>query len=338
MLAKQYKLLVTFCIIVCCLSGCERNELCYDHPHGNLYIRVLWDKVPSIIQNSLPEGVAIRFFHQNKEANYPYATHYYRDNGGGLANVSNGEYKMMIYNSDTETLNFRNMNNHYDAQAYLFPRTRETYLRTRVTAVNKYAITYPELSIANSQTRGEILIGQSDRTFTTTSQDIVSNAIGGLDKTEADTINTHPESRVLWTKITAKVKRLKGAVSCAASLSGVNHTVNLHDGSTSNDTGTLIFDMFQTDETTITQTLNIFGFTQSPEGTSPNSKIQQILRIEFLMTNNTVCGFDFDVANQIDFANIKPEIEIPINVGEIELPVMEINGDGLFDADISNWG
>ena len=45
--------LATYLIL---LSGCDRNDLCYDHPHENLHVAVVWDSVPAELQTSLPEG------------------------------------------------------------------------------------------------------------------------------------------------------------------------------------------------------------------------------------------------------------------------------------------
>ena len=51
--------LATYLIL---LSGCDRNDLCYDHPHENLHVAVVWDSVPAELQTSLPEGVRISMY------------------------------------------------------------------------------------------------------------------------------------------------------------------------------------------------------------------------------------------------------------------------------------
>ncbi len=338
MTIKNCKLIAFLLLLLPLVTSCERNELCYSHPHGNLYVNVVWDDVPPLIQNTLPEGMAIRFFHKDEAAGYPYANHFYRGPYGGLTNVPNGDYKLMVYNSDTERINLKGLDKHNDVCAFLSQRTRNNYLSGIVSSSNVYRIEYLDDTRANTRTRSEILIGQTDRVFTTMSQDARSTAIGGIDNAETDTIYTHPQSRVMWTKITVKANGLKGALSCAGSISGVNHTLQLHDSNTTDETGTIIFDMFQTDDTTLSQTLYIFGFEQSPAGTPRDESIQQILRLEFLMTDNKVYAYEFDVANQIDFANLKPETEVPIYITEIDLPTMTDQSGGLFDADISNWG
>ena len=93
--------LATYLIL---LSGCDRNDLCYDHPHENLHVAVVWDSVPAELQTSLPEGVRISMYavqqarQEQSGANYTY----YRDTYGGDVTVQNGIYNFLLFNSDTE--------------------------------------------------------------------------------------------------------------------------------------------------------------------------------------------------------------------------------------------
>ena len=85
--------LATYLIL---LSGCDRNDLCYDHPHENLHVAVVWDSAPAELQTSLPEGVRISIYavqqarQEQSGANYTY----YRDTYGGDVTVQNGTAKV----------------------------------------------------------------------------------------------------------------------------------------------------------------------------------------------------------------------------------------------------
>lgn len=109
--------LATYLIL---LSGCDRNDLCYDHPHENLHVAVVWDSVPAELQTSLPEGVRISMYavqqarQEQSGANYTY----YRDTYGGDVTVQNGIYNFLLFNSDTERIQLRGMDNMYTAEAY----------------------------------------------------------------------------------------------------------------------------------------------------------------------------------------------------------------------------
>lgn len=206
--------LATYLIL---LSGCDRNDLCYDHPHENLHVAVVWDSVPAELQTSLPEGVRISMYavqqarQEQSGANYTY----YRDTYGGDVTVQNGIYNFLLFNSDTERIQLRGMDNMYTAEAYLDARTRTPYSTRATTNRNIY---YSAASNANLHTRSELLISEPDRFFATYSS---VETVEAFDRNRSDTIYAYPCSRVLRVVLTVKVQGLEGAVSCRASLSGV---------------------------------------------------------------------------------------------------------------------
>ena len=41
--------LATYLIL---LSGCDRNDLCYDHPHENLHVAVVWGPNTEVLSDT----------------------------------------------------------------------------------------------------------------------------------------------------------------------------------------------------------------------------------------------------------------------------------------------
>lgn len=322
--------ILTTCLIL--LSGCDRNDLCYEHPHENLHVKVVWDSIPEELQASLPEGVRISMFRKEKQSGSDYT--YYRDTYGGDIMVQDDTYDFLLFNSDTQMIQLRGMDNIHTAEAYLTERTRTPYSTRATTNKNIY---YPATSRANSMTRSEKLITEPDRFFATYCSLETVKTYG---KTVSDTIYAYPRSRVLRVTLTVKVQGLEGASSCRASLSGVAQGISLATGECTDETGTAIFDMEKTSDTFLSKAINVFGLVRSSDNISEEEQVQHIVQLEFVMRDNSVVNYEFEISEQIDFDAIEPEIVIPIVVEEVKLPEVEIpdKPGGGFDANLSDWG
>lgn len=324
------------------LAGCDRNDLCYTHPHENLYVEVMWDLLSEQWQHTLPEGVRISLYaadaadaaDANGQQGGTWNNYtYYRDTYGGRILANDGTYELLVFNSDTEMLQFRNMENIHTAEVYLENRTRKPYTTRSVSDRHVY---YPEGSQANAATQGEELIGETDSFF---AMHRSCEVVRTDNARQADTVYAHPANRVLMVTLKVKVKGLKGAGSCRASLSGIAKGVALDDGKCITETGTVIFDMDKQDETFLSRTIHIFGINKSPDGTPEEQQIQHIVQLEFMMKDNTVAKYECNVTDQIDFDAIEPEVVIPLLIEEIELPDVDPGGSGGgFDGSIDGWG
>lgn len=326
--------ILTTCLIL--LYGCDRNDLCYNHPHENLHVTVVWDSIPAELQASLPEGVRISMYgtKQTRDEQRGSDYTYYRDTYGGDIMVQDGTYDFLLFNSDTEMIQLRGMDNINTAAAYLSARTRTPYSTRAVTDKNIY---YAATSRANSLTRNETLITEPDRFFATYCSPETVETYG---KTVSDTIYAYPKSRVLRVTLTVKVEGLEGAASCRASLSGVARGISLATGECMEETGTAIFDMEKKDGTYLSKAINVFGLLRSPDETPEEEKIQHLVQLEFVMRDNSVVNYEFEISKQIDFDVIEPEIVIPIVVEKVELPEVEVpdKPGGGFDATLDGWG
>lgn len=334
--------ILSTCLLL--LSGCERNDLCYDHPHENLHVKVVWDSLPPDLRLQLPEGVRISMYPArllNKDGSefgtgLPSGSDYtyYRDTYGGDIAVQDGTYDFLLFNSDTEMIQLRGMDGIRTAQAFLEARTRAPYTTK---AVSNTRIYYSGESAANAVTRSEILIAEPDRFFATYSSLETVKTYG---RTVFDTIYAYPRSRVMAVTLTVKVQGLKGASSCRASLSGVSRGIFLATGECTDETGTAIFDMEKTDDSFLSRRIHVFGIVQSPPDTPEETRVQHLVQLEFVMRDGTVADYEFEVSPQIDFDALEPEIVIPLVIENIVLPEVDVPDDpnGGFDADIDGWG
>lgn len=318
------------------LYGCHRNELCYDDDRGQVTLEVSWEKLPPELQSTLPESVGIMLYDgDNEPGSEPGGNrlyNYYRETFGGKLTLADGLYDYIVYNADTEYVQFRGIENFGTAEAFLPERTRTPY-----NGGGSYSnISYPDDSDANQATREEVIIREPDRIFATYAGRALITA--EQDKTP-QIISVQPESRVMFVDLDVTVCELQTARSYRGSLSGMTRSIRLNGDQRGYDTGTVIFDLQKTSDNTIGHSICIFGINGSDEGTPPEDEIQHILKLEFLMIDGQVAEYVFDIGDQLDSDNQQSEEHTPIELPceEIELPEVEYP-EGSFDATVEDWG
>ena len=228
--------LATYLIL---LSGCDRNDLCYDHPHENLHVAVVGTPSPQSCRPRCPKAYAFPCMRCSKHVrNSPAANYtYYRDTYGGMLPCRTA-YTTSCFSTVIPK--------GYNCAAWtICTRRKPIWMPVRVPLYSTRATTnrniyYSAASNANLHTRSELLISEPDRFFATYSS---VETVEAFDRNRSDTIYAYPCSRVLRVVLTVKVQGLEGAVSCRASLSGVARGIYLSTGECTDDTGTAIFDM-----------------------------------------------------------------------------------------------
>lgn len=97
------------------LSSCEHKELCYDHPHtGSVRVEFDWSDSPG----TAPEGMRVLF--------YPVGggVHTAEDIAGctgGFVDVPPGEYDVVCFNNDTESVSWRGESSPATLEVYTGP-------------------------------------------------------------------------------------------------------------------------------------------------------------------------------------------------------------------------
>lgn len=312
------------------LMGCERNILCYDHPHGNLSVLMDWSLLPVGMRK--PEGVRISFYAWDSGKEYTY----YRETEGGKVSVRDGLYNLIVYNSDTEMMEFKGMNKFETAGAYMLSRQR-TPSQNFPQGSKGNGVYYLPQGIANEHTRNETFVTEPDELFASYSGEIELE----LEKTQKqDTIYIMPQNRVMKINFKAHIEGLKYARQCRATLSGVARSIRLSTSTADiREPATMFFNMDKLDSTTCVKTMRAFGIAQSTGQPGASRQIQHILALEFILINNELKNFEFDVESQINYNDIGPGKELLIEVSGIKLPEVKPSGNnGGFDAGMVDWG
>ena len=322
--------LIWLIILLQMMTGCERNKLCYDHPHGNLSVLMDWSLLPPELKE--PEGVRISFYDKDSGEEHTY----YRESQGGKVSVREGIYNLIVYNSDTEMMEFKDMDSFETAGAYMLDRER-TPSANFTEGSKGNGVYYQPGGLANEHTRNETFVTQPDELFAAYSGEV---ELIKEDLQQPDTIYIAPENKVMTIRFKARIEGLKYARQCRATLSGVARSIRLSTAQAdSRQPATLFFDMDKQDSTLCVKTMRAFGMAQSSGQTTSALRIQHILALEFILINNELKNFEFDVEPQIDYDSLGPGKELLIEVDGIKLPeVKPSGGGGGFDAGMNDWG
>lgn len=292
--------------------SCRRNELCYNHPHGELIVATDWSRLYD--PNYKPEGVKVSF--------YDIATNTentsYRPMEGGAIAVNDGEYNLLVVNSDTEVIRFRGTEHFETAEAYL------PYMDARST------IQYSNHPAVNLATRSEMVIPTPDmHLLISVSRHMLTHRANRA----SDTLTVTPYTCLKGVSLEVKLLRSEKCRAARGVLSGVAQAINLSTGQTTGSSGTMQLTLTADGDgyKTLTQ---VMGFVASGPEVSPEDRIKQILRLEFLLVDGSVHVVESDVSSQIDPDS--SHLIYRITVAEVEIPDVEPGGG--FDADIDNWG
>lgn len=292
--------------------SCRRNELCYDHPHGELIVATDWSKLYDPTYE--PEGVKVSF--------YDIATNTenssYRPAHGGSIAVNDGEYNLLVVNSDTEVIRFRATECFETAEAYL------PYLDAKST------IQYSNNPVINRATRSEMVIPAPDVHLVSS---VSRHTLTHRSNRASDTLTVTPYTCLRGVSLEVNLLRSEKCRAARGAISGVAQAINLSTGKTTGSSGTMQLSMTRDGDRykTLTQ---IMGFVTSGAEVPPEDRIKQILRLEFLLVDGSVYVVETDVSSQID--PDAPQLIFRILVAEVEIP--DVEPEGGFDADIGNWG
>lgn len=292
--------------------SCKRNELCYNHPHGELIVATDWSRIYD--PNYKPEGVKVSF--------YDIATNTentsYRPTTGGSIAVNDGEYNLLVINSDTEVIQFRATERFETAEAYL------PYLDARST------IQSSDNLWVNHVTRSEMVIPTPDIHLVSS---VSRHTLTHRAKRASDTLTVVPYTCLRGVSLEVKLLQSEKCRAARGVISGVAQAINLSTGKVTGSTGTMQLTLTRDGEQYKVMT-QIMGFVISEEEIPPEERIKQILRLEFLLVDGSVHVVETDVSSQIH--NQSSQLIFRISVAEVEIP--DVDPDGAFDADIDNWG
>lgn len=292
--------------------SCRRNELCYDHPHGELVVATDWSNLYDPTYE--PEGVKVSFYDivTNTENTS------YRPAQGGAIAVNDGEYNLLVVNSDTEVIRFRTTERFETAEAYL------PYLDAKST------IQYSDNPAINRAVRSEMVIPAPDLHLVNS---VSRHTLTHRANRANDTLTITPITCLRGLSLEVNLLRSEKCRAARGAISGVAQAINLSTGKITGSSGTMQLTMTK-DGDRYKALIQIMGFVSSGAEVPPEDRIKQILRLEFLLVDGSVHVVETDVSSQID--PDAPQLIFRIAVAEVEIP--DVEPEGGFDADIGNWG
>ena len=292
---KQSSILSIVCICliqIFLFSSCIFEDLS-DCPQPkkmvNVQILPQWDA-----QDDLPDGVRVWFYSIN--------THkYVQDNflpQGGETELRSGNYRLILYNNDSEKIMFRNIASYETAEAYTSTVLRPSY---------------------ENPVSGEDTFVQPDKLW--------SDHIDGFEvSSKSSVIRFQPRQLVKVFTGKVEVEGLEKVLEVRGAVTGMLGSINL----TTEDAdrpSTICFDA-STEHDDVLFSFRSFGVFYKGHGTT-----KHILSLEFLLPNGIIQR-NVDISNQME--NLLPGGFVEIN-NKLTIPPDTTGTGGGFNADVDDW-
>ena len=232
---------------------------------------------------------------------------------GGDVSLRDGELSMLMYNNDTEYIVFDALDSYASAKATTRTRTRTTYLG------NSYVATESE----NTVNPPDMLFGHYIGSYTA-EKSAEPQPLG---------VMMHP--LVFTYLVRYEFSHGLEYVSLArGALAGMAADVYLHDGHTSENEATLLYDC-TVEEFGAQAVVNSFGVPDYPNGSYTRAGRRYGLNLEVRLRNGNIKSFDFDVTDQVA---AQPHGGVIVVSGIAITDEEGESGGSGFDVDIRDWG
>lgn len=315
------------------LSSCQADlrELCYDHSHmANVSLNFQW---PDNEEAAAVKGMTALFYPADQPAAEPIR-YDFSGRDGGSASLSAGNYRVIAYNNDTESILYRGTSS---------PNTLEAYTRrsTIEEGTQLAPFTRGHAMPRAAGTENEPIILDPDLLWAADESLSLSNA----DKTEAE-LYTAP--RVIPVEITITgVPNLQYSSQFGGTLSGLAASVMMDSGEVGDEEATQAFTAQVVGDSTLWMRFNIFG--HCPHR-AQHLVHQHQLTIYAVLADGSKWYYTQDVSNQMHDDLKNPEYhydpeqpealelnyEIDIDLDELPVPKPIVNGSG-FQPTIDGW-
>ena len=331
------KLLLVAVAVLVISASCEHKDLCWDHMgHAlryHIYVKPTYDQdwqyanspqTPDWSEQWNPDfglpydslrpekPLGVRVLTSNLETAFTDLHNITAD--GGRVYFSGARNSLLLYNNDTEYIVFSDLGTQTAATATTRTRTRSTYLGNQ----------FSSETIENTVAPPDMLYA------TYLSECIVE------EKLVPDTISVELKPLVYTYLVRYEVVYGMEYLGLArGALSGMAGSVYLHNGHTTEQVVTLIYDCEVLEHLGAQAIVQSFGIPNYPNAGYTRGPQNYALNLEVRLRNGRMMSFDFDVTDQVEH---QPHggvievtgIEIPDSIGQVE-------GSG-FDIFIEGWG
>ena len=239
------------------------------------------------------------------------------DETGGRAYLAAKDNSLLIYNNDTEYIIFNNLGTQTAATATTRTRTRSTYMGNQYSSEEKEnTVAPPDMLYARYLDNVHV----DHRTFAD----------------EIDTLDVELRPLVYTYFVRCEVTYGMQYFGIArGALSGMAGSIYLHNGHTTEQVVTLIYDCETVENFGARAFVRSFGIPNYPNDAYTRADQNYALNLEIRLRNGRIVNYDFDVTDQV---KLQPHggvievtgIEIPDSIGQVE-------GSG-FDVEVEGWG
>ena len=276
-------------------TGCIKEDYsCNEKGLRTVRIVVIWPD-----NDKIPEGIRVYFFSQNTKK-------YTQDNlntEGGYTDIRDGQYSLLMYNNDSEKIQFRNISQYKSIEAYT----------SKIGAPSQ-----------TSPAPEEEIFDQPDALWVASIDTLIVS-----DDTKEIRLYPKPVIHRYYGKVDIEgiehVKQVRGAVT------GMKSSMKLVDRSTTAKPVTLYFNG-KKDENVITFAWKTFGIIQ--EDNVQTEKLKHYLILEFLLSHKTI-RYEFDITDKADV--LPDEGTITINAPIVIPPDTTSGNDDGFQGNVGNW-
>jgi hypothetical protein len=334
------KLFLAVAVVIVISASCEHKALIYDHHLAHYWVQIYrpvydqdwqyastnntpdwseqWDPDFGFSYDSLrptlPAGLRV-LANDLTGKNQQSVSNI--DELGGRAYLAGKDNSLLIYNNDTEYLIFSNLGTQTAATATTRTRTRSTYLG------NQFSSEEVENTVAPPDMLYACYIDNFHIDKRTFEEDI-----------DTLSIHLHPLVYTYFVRYEVTYGMQYFGIARGA-LSGMAGSVYLHNGHTTEQVVTVIYDCETVEDFGARAYVKSFGIPNHPNDAYTRGNQNYALNIEIRLRNGRMVNYDFDVTDQV---RLQPHggvievtgIEIPDSVGRLE-------GSG-FDIEVDGWG
>lgn len=316
------------------LTSCAHKELCEIHPHVRT-IRVVfdWRDAPA----AAPEGMCVFFYPEDGGAPQRFD---FAGRDGGEIELSDGSYRVLFYNNDTEAVLFRNTdsyNSHagYTREGTLFESIygNATQHAPRASGTEEQPVVIsPDMMWGGSAP--EVVI--SDNGISCIGACPESVRTGGHDHTvhSEQVITLYPHEQICtYTYEVRNVRHLKHITQVCGSLSGMSGAMTFSTEELDGRSVTIPFGAESDGVSSITGGFYTFGHHE--DNAAPHHMTFYIWMDDGKKYAYGIdAGDKFNVTDQIHSAPDKRHVHIIID--GLDLPQPIENGNG-FDISVDDW-
>lgn len=333
MVRKLTNLLILAVLVL--MTSCDHKELCYHHPHSGK-IRVVFDWKDAPEAN--PEGMCVFFYPE--EGGEPIRVDFSGKTGGEVE-LTNGKYKIITYNNDTDGILFYGINDFFNHTFYtrdsnplepIYGPTAQYVPSKAEDEIEERVVLDPDMMWGCTATEVEITEMGVSYICVPESQ---KGQTAGLTTVSEKVITLYPhELTCIYTVEVRNVKNLSGMDLVSGILTGMAGELRMHDEQLSEECVSIPFAGRKSGTDKIEAQFITFGHNTA------NLKHHHIELFVVMNDKNKLHYYDdadgsrYDVNDQVENAPNKRRVHLIID--GLDLPVPISSGSG-FDATVDDW-